>query len=130
VVGNGDIFTADDAKEMFEETGCDMVMVGRGALGNPWIFAQIKALLTNNERLADPTIEERLAVLREEIALLIADKGNDIGYREARKHVAWYMSGLRGAAALRRMCGAICGPADIENICGVVMAENGGQPKN
>lgn len=117
VIGNGDIFTPQGAKRMFEYTGCDLVMIGRGALGNPWLFGQINALMRDEAVPEPPALEARLEVLRQELALLIADKGEPVGFREARKHVAWYMTGLRGAAQLRRMCGEITGWGSIEDIC-------------
>ncbi|HWP51057.1 MAG TPA: tRNA dihydrouridine synthase DusB, partial [Clostridia bacterium] len=117
VIGNGDIFTAQDAKRMFEHTGCDLVMIGRGALGNPWLFAQVNAIM-NGEAVPElPAMEARLEVMRQEIVLLIQDKGEMVGFREARKHVAWYMTGLRGAAQLRRLCGEITGWESIDSIC-------------
>lgn len=124
VIGNGDIYTAQDAKNMFETTGCDLVMIGRGALGNPWLFAEINALMKGETMPEPPTVEERLAMMRREISLLIADKGERIGFRESRKHVAWYMTGLRGAASLRRLCGMINGWEDIDNICREAMEQN------
>ncbi len=117
VIGNGDIFTPQDARRMFEYTGCDLVMIGRGALGNPWLFAQVNALMRGEAMPEAPTLETRLAVMRQEIALLIKDKGESTGFREARKHVSWYMTGLRGAAQLRRMCGEIDGWGSIYAIC-------------
>lgn len=117
VIGNGDIFTAEEAKRMFEYTGCDLVMIGRGALGNPWLFSQVNAIMRGEKIPASPSIDERLAVLREEIELLLKDKGEHVGFREARKHVAWYMTGLRGAAQLRRMCGDITSWGSVEDIC-------------
>lgn len=125
VIGNGDIFTAADASRMFEETGCDLVMVGRGALGNPWVFAEIAARMSGKELPKPPSLGERLEVMREEIRLLIEDKGGYIGYKEARKHVAWYMNGLSGAAKLRRRCGEINGWSDIEEICRIAEELNG-----
>lgn len=122
VIGNGDIFSAADAVRMFRQTGCDLVMVGRGAMGNPWIFLQINAAMRNEAPPAPPTVEERLAVMRRELSLLLADKGEHTGLREARKHAAWYMTGLRGAAQLRRMCASISSLQDIERICGQALA--------
>lgn len=124
VIGNGDIFTAADAKNMFEATGCDLVMVGRGALGNPWLFAEINALMRGENLPKRPSVEQRLGVMREEIAILIADKGEYIGFKEARKHVSWYMTGLKGAAALRRLCGEINGWNEIDAICEAALREN------
>lgn len=124
VIGNGDIFTAEDAKRMFEYTGCDLVMIGRGALGNPWLFSQVNAIMRGEKVPVPPSIEVRLTVLREEIELLLKDKGEHVGFREARKHVAWYMTGLRGAAQLRRMCGEITSWESIEAICHMVCQLN------
>ena len=124
VIGNGDIFTAQDAKNMFEITGCDLVMIGRGSLGNPWLFDEINALMSGKPLPEPPTLEQKLAVMRREIELLIADKGERVGFREARKHVGWYMTGLRGAASLRRLCGMINGWDDIDEICRTAREEN------
>ena len=125
VIGNGDIFTAQDAKSMFEQTGCDLVMIGRGALGNPWLFNEVNAIMKGEAAPKRPTLDERLSVMRREIELLIADKGERVGFREARKHVSWYMTGLRGAAALRRLCGEINDWDSIEAICRTAREENG-----
>ena len=124
VIGNGDIFTAQDAKNMFETTSCDLVMVGRGALGTPWIFKQINALMSGGEIPPAPNVAERLSVMKREISLLIGDKGEYIGFREARKHVAWYMTGLKGASHLRRLCGSISSMDDIEHICNFALENN------
>jgi len=107
VIGNGDICTAQDAASMYEETGCDLVMVGRGAYGNPWIFSQIEAYMRNGRVLPDPTLYERLDVMRRHIEMLCKYKGEDVGMREARKHTAWYLKGLRGAAAFRNEAGTL-----------------------
>ena len=101
VIANGDIFTAQDAKSMLEETGASAVMVGRGSQGNPWIFKQINELFTLGEVLTTPTPEERISLAMEHIALMCQLKGEYIGIREARKHGSWYIKGLSGAAQLR-----------------------------
>lgn len=101
VIGNGDIFEAADAKRMFEETGCDGVMVARGAQGNPWIFKQIEELLKQGEVITVPTAKEKLFIVIEHIDALIADKGESRGVKEARKHIAWYIKGMKGAAAIK-----------------------------
>ncbi len=124
VIGNGDIFTAEDALRMFRETGCDLVMVGRGALGRPWLFGEINAALRGEDPPAPPTLEERLALLYRETAILVEDKGPFTGFREARKHAAWYLTGLRGAAALRRMCGEISGWEQIDAIAAEARRQN------
>lgn len=101
VIGNGDIFTAEDAKRMFEYTDCDAVMVARGAQGNPWLFSQINELLNNGKVVTHPTPRERLEVALEHIESLIADKGEARGIKEARKHIAWYIKGLHGASVIK-----------------------------
>ena len=105
VIGNGDIFKATDAVRMYEETGCDLVMVGRGALGNPFIFSEINACMKGEIMLPEPSLFERLEVMRRHIEKLCEYKGENVGMREARKHVAWYIKGQHGAAALRNEAG-------------------------
>ena len=101
VIGNGDIFTPQDAKALLEHTGCDAIMVGRGAQGNPWIFKRILHYLKTGELLPEPTAEERVEKALRHSKMLIDYKGEYIGIREMRKHMAWYMKGLPGAAELR-----------------------------
>lgn len=101
VIGNGDIFTPQDAKNLLEHTGCDAIMVGRGAQGNPWIFKRILCYLQTGELLPEPTAEERVEKALRHAQMLIAYKGEYVGIREMRKHMAWYMKGLPGAAELR-----------------------------
>ena len=107
VVGNGDITDGASARQMLEETGCDFLMVGRGALGRPWVFRQIEAFLERGETLPDPPIETQMQVMLEHIETLCAYKGNYIGMREARKHAAWYIRGIHGAAAYRSRIGKL-----------------------
>ena len=101
VIGNGDVFTPQDAKNLFEHTGCDAIMVGRGAQGNPWIFKRILHYLETGELLPEPTAEEKVGKALRHSQMLIDYKGEYIGVREMRKHMAWYMKGLPGAAELR-----------------------------
>ena len=101
VIGNGDVFTPQDAKNLFEHTGCDAIMVGRGAQGNPWIFKRILHYLQTGELLPEPTAEERVEKALRHAQMLIDYKGEYIGVREMRKHMAWYMKGMPGAAELR-----------------------------
>lgn len=100
VLGNGDVFTAEDALRMMGTTGCDGVMVARGAQGNPWIFEQIIAAMEGGP-CPPPTVADRLAVALEHAQELIRQKGERIGVAEARKHMAWYTHGLRGSASVR-----------------------------
>lgn len=101
VIGNGDVFSPQDAKNLLEHTGCDAIMVGRGAQGNPWIFKRILHYLETGELLPEPTAEERVEKALRHSQMLIDYKGEYIGVREMRKHMAWYMKGLPGAAELR-----------------------------
>ena len=107
VIGNGDIIDGPCASAMMEQTGCDMVMVGRGALGRPWVFKQISEFLKNGILLPEPSVEERMDVMLCHISALIANKGDYIGIREARKHSAWYIKGIKGAASFRREIGML-----------------------
>ena len=100
VVGNGDIVTGADALRMLEETECDALMIGRGTLGNPWVFEEVRAALEGRE-FVPPTPAERLAVALAHAADLVERKSERIGIPEARKHMAWYCKGLRGATAAR-----------------------------
>ena len=102
VIGNGDIWTAEDARRMLEHTGCDAVMIGRGALGNPFIFRETVELLEKGRRLPPPGIEERMAAARKHLELICSFKPESVAVREMRKHLAWYTRGLRGAAHIRQ----------------------------
>lgn len=101
VIGNGDIFSAQDAERMIQETGCDMVMVGRAARGNPWLFAQIKAYLEDGTLLSKPGWEERRAMMLRHATDLCAYKSERTAIPEMRKHIAWYTAGIPHSAHLR-----------------------------
>lgn len=101
VIGNGDIKTAEDAKHMFEYTGCDAVMIGRGSEGNPFIFRQVNEYLKNGAVSFYPTPHDRLMQMLEHIEMLVTEKGESRGIKEARKHIAWYIKGLPGASRLK-----------------------------
>lgn len=124
VVGNGDIFSAADASRMRERTGCYSVLVGRGALGNPFLFEQLK-----DPGAEPPSIERRMDMLRRHVLALCALKGDYIGMREARKHATWYTKGFRGAAKLRAAASGLCEPADIDEFIALVLdaSETGGR---
>ena len=107
VIGNGDIFTPQDAKNLLEHTGCDAIMVGRGAQGNPWIFKRILHYLKTGELLPEPTAQERVEKALRHSQMLIAYKGEYIGIREMRKHMAWYMKGLPESAYWRNRVNTI-----------------------
>lgn len=102
VIGNGDIADGESAKRMLEETGCDGIMVGRAAQGNPWIFREIISYLEYGVKMKRPAIEEVRDMIRRHAALQLECKGDYIGIREMRKHVAWYIAGYPHAASLRK----------------------------
>ncbi|MDT5177216.1 MAG: hypothetical protein QOJ95_1414 [Mycobacterium sp.] len=102
VLGNGDIFDADDALRMMAVTGCDGVVIGRGCLGRPWLFAELSAAFTGNECPTPPTLGEVAAIARRHGELLADHFGEDKGMRDIRKHVAWYLHGFPAGAELRR----------------------------
>ena len=101
VIGNGDIFTPEDGKRMLEETGCDGLMVARGAKGNPWIFKRLTHYLDTGELLPPPTKEEKKEMILRHARMQVELKGEYQGIREMRKHVAWYTAGCPGSSALR-----------------------------
>lgn len=108
VIANGDIDSAEKAKEVMDITGCDLVMIGRATLGNPWIFSQINAYLENpNVRIHTPDLEERLGVMIEHIGKMVEYKGEHMAMLQARKLVVGYFKGIKGAAALRNEAGKI-----------------------
>lgn len=123
VVGNGDVADGRSAKYMYESTACDFVAVGRAAQGNPFVFAEINAVLSGKEYVL-PSIEQRLNVMLRQIELMHKYKDPHNAILESRKHTAWYMRGLEGAAALRRMCGEIKTMEDIYNICEIALERN------
>ena len=120
VIGNGDIFSAEDAKAMKEYTGCDGLMVARGARGNPWIFREIKEYLENGNVIDKPTINDIREMIIRHATMLVDYKGEYTGIREMRKHIAWYTAGLPHSAELRRMCNQI---ETMENLVETVNAK-------
>lgn len=108
VIANGDIDSAERAKEVMDITGCDLVMIGRATLGNPWIFSQINAYLENpNVKIHTPDLEERLGVMIEHISKMVEYKGEHMAMLQARKLVVGYFKGMKGAVALRNEAGKI-----------------------
>jgi len=101
VIGNGDIWSPKDALRMMEETGCDGVMIGRGAMGNPWLFTATVLYLENRELLPPPTARERIEMALRHLKMVSKHKGERVAVREMRKHAAWYIKGLRDAARIR-----------------------------
>ena len=97
VIGNGDIFDVESCRSMFEETGCDGVMIARGALGNPWIFS---SLILGRDCVPDRS--EKISIIRKHFDLMLEEKGEFVAVRLMRKHIGWYIKGMRGAASMRR----------------------------
>ena len=112
VFGNGDVFSAADALRMLEETGCDAVMIGRGAQGNPWIFAEIDAAL-RGEAYQRPDLPERVELALRHFDMELALHGERRGLPEMRKHIAWYVSGARGAARFRDYVNTLTRPEEV-----------------
>ena len=124
VIGNGDVIDGITAAKLMEETGCDMVMVGRGALGRPWVFSQINAYLDHEVILPDPPVIERMRVMLKHIEALCEYKGERVGIREARKHAAWYTKGLHGAANYRARIGLISSIEELQQIALELIEQN------
>lgn len=116
IIGNGDIFCAEDAVKMLEYTGCDGVMIGRGAKGNPWIFSQISAYLNDGNITGKPAISELCEMILRHTDLQIKYKGEYTGIREMRKHIAWYTSGYPNSAMLRSKVNLAESREDIINL--------------
>lgn len=116
VIGNGDIFTPQDAKAMKEYTGCDGLMIGRAARGNPWIFRQVNEYLKTGELIDKPTPKEIKEMILRHARLLIEYKGEFTGVHEMRKHIAWYTGGLPHSAELRRKCNEMETWEELQNL--------------
>lgn len=121
VIGNGDIFTGEDGVRMLDETGCDLVMVGRGAMGNPWIFRDLRRALEGLEPEPAPTGTEKTAMMIRHLEMLAQLKGETTGVREFRKFVVHYTKGLRGSARVRR---AVNDADTIERMKEILESEN------
>ena len=124
VIGNGDIVDGPSAAKMLEETNCDFLMVGRGALGRPWVFSQINAYLQNGIILPEPPVSERMRVMVKHVRKICEYKGERIGIREARKHAAWYAKGIRGAAKYRKDLSLIESVEQLEELAFKITKEN------
>ena len=116
VIGNGDVFTPQDAKALLEYTNCDAIMIGRAAQGNPWIFKRILHYLNTGEQLPEPTAEQKVEKALCHARMLIDYKGEYIGIREMRKHISWYMKGIKGAAELRGKINQVISYNEMEQL--------------
>lgn len=119
VIGSGDLFTPQDCRRMLAETGCDGLMVARGALGNPWIFRQARELLEGKE-LVPVSAAERAATAQRHLELCISELGEAVASREMKKHLGWYLHGIAGAATLRRQVHAARSSAELQAVLSLV----------
>ena len=115
VIGNGDVMSAEDALRMKRETGCDGLMIARGAMGNPWLFAEITAALEGRE-FTPPTMAERIETALGQMACMIEEKGERVGFAESKKQLAWYIHGVKGAAEARGRLMVATTPGEVADI--------------
>lgn len=120
VLANGDVTTAEGALALLQRTGCDGVMIGRGALGEPWLFDRVRAALLGQPAPAEPTLNQRMNTLRAQIYEMCEDKGEWLAMPQARSQAMHYMKGLRGAAALRRYCSMLEHFTDVDTLIDAV----------
>ncbi len=116
VLGNGDIFEAGDALAMMAATGCDGVVIGRGCLGRPWLFAELSAAFNGTPVPTPPTLGEVTDIIRRHGALLAAHFGEDKGMRDIRKHIAWYLHGFPAGSDLRRALALVCTQEELSRL--------------
>ena len=116
VLANGDITTAEDAKQILDQTGCAGVMIGRGALGDPWLFERINAVLTGQPEPGEPSLNARMSALRAQIYEMCEEKGEWTAMPQARGQAMHYMKGLKGAASLRRYCSMLEHFTDVDKL--------------
>lgn len=116
VIGNGDIFCAQDAVDILSYTGCDAVMIGRGAQGNPFLFRQIGELLQTGQVHYVPTLQDKVDTMLAQLAMMVVDKGEYIAVREARKHAAWYLKGEKHSASVRGAVNNAQNAEELKNI--------------
>ena len=124
VIGNGDIVGAKSAQFVMEYTGCDYLMVGRGALGNPWVFREINEYFDKGIIIDPPTLDEKCDILLRHIKSAVEYKGEYVGMREARKHTAYYLRGFKNAAKLRNLAFSMETLSDLEELIGEIRKSN------
>ena len=120
VIGNGDVNSPQTAEKMYRETGCDLVMIGRGSYGRPWLFRQIRDYFETGEFPPEPDLNTRLEIMCRQVELTVKYKGERTGMSEARRQCAYYLKGIPHAAALRDKCGKLSCLADLRELCGEV----------
>ena len=123
VLGNGDIHTAEDAVEMMARTGCDGVMIARGALGDPWLFERVNAAIEGLPTPKEPNLQARMNALRRQVEEMVEQKGEYTAMPQARAQTMHYMKGLKGAAALRRCCCTLSRLEDLDELIAAVFEE-------
>lgn len=121
VIANGDVDSAIKAKEVLDITGCDLVMVGRGSLGNPWIFSQINSYLELGVLQAPPNIEEKAKIIEKHVKLMCDYKGERVGIKEARKIIAWYIKGMHNAAKFRKQAFEINSLEELNSLINAII---------
>ena len=124
VIGNGDVTDGYSAAKMLEQTGCDAVMIGRGALGRPWVFAQVNAYLEHEALLPEPPVTQRMLVMLTHAQKLCEYKGEHIGILETRKHAAWYTKGLPGAAKYRSALTQLTNLDELKEVAAQIINDN------
>lgn len=126
VIGNGDVRTVEDCVKMYDATGCDLVMIGRGSYGRPWIFRQIHDYFEKGTYDAEPSLEKKMEIMLHHTKMIVENKGEVMGMKEARSHVAWYIKGLHNAAAFRNECGKLSTFTEVEALAkNVIMTQKG-----
>ena len=118
VIGNGDVVDGATAKRMKEYTGCDIIAVGRGAMGNPWIFSEINSAFNDEILFIEPTLSERAEIMKLHIEKLCEYKGENVGIKEARKHIACYIKGINGASYFRKLAFETKTKEELISLCG------------
>ena len=116
VIGNGDLFAPEDGKAMMDVTGCDGIMLGRGALGRPWMYQQTLDYLRTGTYEPEPELEQRKEVILHHARLICAEKGEYVAMKELRKHIAWYYKGLPNAARMRDMINTVSTMEELQNL--------------
>ena len=124
VIGNGDVDSPEAAKRMYDETGCDLVMIGRASYGDPWIFRRVREYLDKGILLPPPTLEERLDAMIRQAELAVSFKGERMAMAEARRQCAFYLHGMKGAAAYRGKCSALKTLDDVKRLAEEIRNDN------
>jgi len=127
VIGNGDVKTAQECKEMYDKTGCDLVMIGRGSYGRPWVFEQVRGYFETGELSPEPSSDRKAEIMLMHGGLLCKLKGEEQGIKEMRKNVAWYVKGLKNSARIRGNTDKLFTYSDLEAVAEMMreMSENG-----